>query len=694
MKLHGCVYAQDEPIVFSKTEYTNLISNRNYKLDKLTSDIVSKNIIFIGASLDEQDIDYYITKYENAGFLQRGKLVFIDPYPSVKLKTRVKSLGGVLIEWTTEQFLDFVAELKYNPSEQIKAKKMLNYYGMHCYKDIMECFQGDNIYESSLYQGYGCKWEDVFFDWIINTKSIKKVSEIIEDLSFDTYDAFCVAIVGNCFTGKSCVLKQVASYLNKSGYEVIEYVGKALNQKSLINYIEKSLSQKIVLLIDNASFYYWIIEKLLQRTYAEKKVLIITTSRTFYHSKKKYYLDNNPYREIFLEDRIDKHDAKVIYEKVKSKGYLGELSQDEVVGIQQVLHQKTYVNFFSYLTYGNGFKKRVSNMANSIFNASNNIQDLFVELVIFDKADLPYYPGELISDHYAIDYNIFLEKNYVSLKAEQQLIVDNVGIEINGIILKNRLLIEEIWKNLSSKRKRKAIQNILAKISSYVSENDETYWRIIFESLLKEERLNKQFSLNKKDVLPLFYGVRDYCKDISYYWLQLGIAEQRINDFAKALNHLQIAKQIRPRAYQIEHAIARNYMKHANIEKELAVSENLFKIGEELMLELINSKEPYKEKAKNFSIHCYVYEKIRYLEMHSQMIDKKTCQKIKRYIDMLIPERDEYTDGLVAQFTHLLLKNQLLSIIRMKPDDVYFQSLSFDKYKSNNLDNDILIDSY
>ena len=155
---------------------------------------------------------------------------------------------------------------------------------------------------------------------------------------------------------------------------------------------------------------------------------------------------------------------------------------------------------------------------------------------------------------------------------------------------------------------------------------------------------------------------------------------------------MQIAEQIRPKAYQIQHAIARNYLKHANIEKEQSISENLFATGENLMLDLINSKEHYKKKAKNFSIHCYTYEKICYLEKHPKLIDKKTCERIKKYIDMIILDDDKYIIGLVAKFTKLLSENGFLSMIRMTPDDIYFRSLSVDGSKYN-IETDLLVDS-
>ena len=150
-KLHGCVNELEEGLVFSQSEYTNLISKRNFKLDSLTTDMLKQNIIFVGASMDESDIDFYISKYEDAGFqLRKGKLIFIDPFPNLKLKTRIKAMGGILLEWTTEQFLKFVSKLNYNPTELEASKKALNYAGFYLYRDIL-AMNNREVYESKLY---------------------------------------------------------------------------------------------------------------------------------------------------------------------------------------------------------------------------------------------------------------------------------------------------------------------------------------------------------------------------------------------------------------------------------------------------------------------------------------------------------------------------------------------------------------
>ena len=156
-----------------------------------------------------------------------------------------------------------------------------------------------------------------------------------------------------------------------------------------------------------------------------------------------------------------------------------------------------------------------------------------------------------------------------------------------------------------------------------------------------------------------------------------------------------MAHKIKPKAYQIQHAIARNYLKNANDEKDEAVALELFKMGEKKMLELINSHEGYKEKAKYFSIHCYVHEKIKFYRHHTSFIDKKECRKMKGYIDLILDEENSYLDELLKEFMRLLEENKMLDLITMKPGDRYFTAL-YDKSASSDwIDSeDVLIDSY
>lgn len=692
VKLHGCVNAPDEPLIFSKTEYDNLISSRlNFKHNNLISDIQNENFIFVGASLDERDIDYYISQYENAGHFRKGKLFFIEPYPTLKLQMRVERLEGTIIKWTAEEFLRFVEKINFNPTELEKRKMRLIYSGVYPLKDVLNSIPKEDPYESKLYEGYNSNWHDLKEGWLFEPSNIYEIYEKINQIDFSKNNNYCLALYGNAFCGKDCILKLVAYYLEKKGVEILEFKEKKLDIRVLKEYISNSTNENYALLVENASYYYKVIEKILQMD-TGKHLLVITTSRNYYHMKKKYYLEGNPYEEFKVKDSIDKISAKNMYVKLKEKGYLGNISTIESEGIQEIIREKNYVNLFTTITYGSGFKNKLKKTSKEILESNPEIKNLYAELTIFDKADLPYYPSELLTAQYSINFDVFVQKNYDELSREQALIVDFVKLDEQGIGLKNIILTNEVWGNLSRNEKKHVIIHILKEISPYVEENENNYWKIIFESILKEDCLEKNFGLKLKEILAIYYQLKNEFSDISYYWLQLGIAEQKCNEYNKALNHLNMAHVIRPKAYQIQHAIGRNYLKHANYVNDLIQAETLFKQGEEIMLELINSSEYYKEKAKNYSIHCYVLEKIQYIKKHKKQASNRELLQIKQYIDTIKNDKDVYVDSMVVRYINLLKKLNKLDIVSMRSDDIYFKALS--KKDNANEVQDVLVESY
>lgn len=76
---------------------------------------------------------------------------------------------------------------------------------------------------------------------------------------------------------------------------------------------------------------------------------------------------------------------------------------------------------------------------------------------------MPYYPGELLTARYSIDFDMFVRKNYKELSREQALIVDFVKLDEQGVGLKNVILTNEVWGSLSKNEKKHVIVHILKK---------------------------------------------------------------------------------------------------------------------------------------------------------------------------------------------------------------------------------------
>lgn len=667
IKLHGCVNNAGEGFTFSRGAYVQSISSGfDYRINSFTMDVQKEDFIFIGTNFDEIDIDYYLNLYRNAGYSSgKGKLIFINPSPSLHLLDTIEELNGVVIKWDTQQFLDFIDELNYNPKQLEKIKKQLNYEGFYNLEDIRQAYKTENQYDSKLYEGFAPRWEDIFSEWdFINPIC----TQIIEDITTlnglkSEKTVHCISFSGKSYIGKSCILKRVAIELNKRQFDVIYFNGKELNNKLLLDYINLSNGKKYALLFDDASSYYPIIERLLKTKLDSKQLFIVVASRSYYHNKKRYYLDGNSHKSYDLSERINSKFASSIYNKLEEKGYLGRLIKvpTREGRIKYFVRQHDLMTCMLDLSSGTAFKKNINADVKNAFHNKDEGASLLLNLAIFDKMDVQYFPKELIP----IIYN----KSYDEL-VYSECVINLVKETEEGLAIRNNFYTEEIIKIHEPENKIEALANILMFISPQVSESKLNYWKIMFESLTKEDLLRKQLELNTDSIRKLFYKIKNYYSDISYYWLQLGLIEQVSGEFERALNHLEQAESIKPIAYQIQHAIGRNYLKYANSLGSLDLAESIFKKGEEKLLKLIRDQEMLQPLA--YSIDCYLNEKIKYINKFNLTVSNDDYRNMFHLLKIMIEKsgsNSERTHYVVTQFGRLIKDRNKLNILTFKQED-------------------------
>lgn len=680
IKLHGCVRRPEKGYCFSKKEYHTLINQRlDLGLSEFTNEIYSSNdIIFIGASMDEPDLEHYLQLYEDMQIRRKSnKLFFIDPNPSVTLEMWRERLDAVILEWDTQQFLEFLSELKYDPEKKKRAQLELNRSGFFTTDQIIQLFKEN--YDSDLYQGFSCDWQDVFEQWDFqHNVYLRAKSELQEFLDEDS-NTKCFCIYGSSFAGKSTLLKQMGYFLYKQDYEILEYTGSNFNYKVIVNYIRENDFGKYVIIVDNAPFYYPVLEKVLQTNFGNKEVIIVCAARSYYHEKKKYYLKGNCLHEFYCEDRIIRDDAKIIYNTLDKKhalSYLYDLKKDEKY-IGEILRKKTIINLLLDLTYGREIRKRFYNEIRFAQNKLSSLEEeLLLELSVFDCVDIAYYPNELFLEKYGKSIVISKSKNK-DISALR--ISDYVKYDSQGISLRNSLYQKEI---LRSKKAQVfiTVRNLLSRIAPHVFEGKRDIWTIIFQSLCSQKKLRKAFGFSDAQQDGLLKMISDKYVDISYYWLQRGLHEQSKGDYVKAYSHLKKSQSIQPRSFKIQHAIARNYLKFANSQKDLATAAPLFDDGEKLMKQLIYSNENYIRKAKAFSVDSYVLEKVKFIDQFELNAKNEELCEMRNMLDSVYAEADPYIIGAMRRFCKLLQKREKLFLIRMDLNSPYLEIMK------NNID--------
>lgn len=688
IKLHGCVRHPELGYIFSRKEYTDLISkNLDTRLLQFTMDLISEDVIFVGTSLDEPDVEHYISIYEESGYNTKiNRVFFVEPYPTLALKQRAQNMNATIIKWTTAEFLEYVSKLAFNPAEIQKLKFELNYSAIYELNEIRKTFK--QIYESSIYEGFTTTWQDVFDNWTYENYKYMESKGKLEELIENENKIKCLCLYGEAFSGKSTLLKQLAKDMYIKGYEILEYKGRFLNRDLLKKYIQRAQNNRFVLLVDNASYYYKEIEKVYQYNIDGKELIILCASRSYYHQRKKYYLEGNYYLEYRCQDIIINDDPRLICSKLEEKGYLGFLAN--IVGnkrFDEVSKQGSLVNLIIELTYGRGIRNKILSQMKTIHHLSTDDQKLLIELAIYDTMDLEYYPKELFCFRFGSHVDIHGKINVNEMK-----VVDFIKYDDQGLSLRNSLLQKRILNNVTCEKVTEYLQSILIFVSKYVREENNDIWTIMFQSLAKVDLLSSRLNMTNKSIKDLLYSIKLYYSNNSYYWLQLGILEQKDRDFSKALSHLQMSSKIRPNSFKIQHAIARNYLRHANNESSIAVALPLFEKGEKLMKDLIESKEYYKRKAKPFSIHCYTEEKIKFVQKFNYRVTNSELYYMRDKLNELPNSDDDLVKKALKDFYGLLCKIHKQSIISLKPGSPYFDILNT-QLKEMDEEMDVLIES-
>lgn len=635
IKLHGCVRNPSGPFTFSRQEYIDsMLKSTDYRFSSFANDIQTESFIFLGTEMNEMNLDYYLKLFQNVyGRSTNGQLYFINPYPSRIFLSKTKKVGAQVIAWTTKQFAEHLKELSKVDTHKANVYDLDGYVHLNSQYSKDKSFKG---YDSKLYFGYNPVLKDIIFDWDFQNPEINDLyNKIISTLESDREKNLVVSLIGKSMSGKSVYLKRLAHCLINSDFVVYELIDRRFDPYYFLSKCRMLPDSDIALIMDNGSFYYNAIKNLLKKFPSSKKIVVITSSRPYYHNRKRYNLvsEDNVIEHYVSCETVSKDNifAKNIINKLDNKGLLGEmksLSSDD--RIKYVCKINDVSTLLYNITYGTAFRKRQRNRFREMKSLLGDKVKFLQILAVFQKLDLPYFPLELLGLWDFRDYNSTLEECEDFIK---------YSVETNGIELRNDILTDDLIRMMDGRTKLHLIRDILVLVSPQVSETIHSYWNEIQSTLMKGKLLRKKLGMTNGEVKNLLFDVKNFYDDDYNYWIQVGIAEQNDNDFEKSLNHFRQAESLNPKSYLVLNAIARNFLRQANITKSYSEAKILFEEGERKMLKLIRDREEFQVKA--FSTHCYLYEKMRFLKIFKIRPSKDELQQMFNMLKSILDKDDK-----------------------------------------------------
>lgn len=628
IKLHGCVKNEEKGYVFDEKEYIDFWNDDDCFLRDFGDAFSKGDMIFIGTEFQEDDLKTIIGKYSSKGYdLSGNNYFFIAPKISdVRLRRQISSTDNYyFIEWTTEEFFDFLYKEVILEKE---LKKILQERGMIALDDLFKNKSKD--YESRLYAGYESLYADFFNDWDIVHPGLVQLEERIVDRKRN----IVVAVIGKSYVGKSCAAKRLLVDFRKRGFLAFDFSMKSSEyMKLFLDYLEQMpQNTSVAVLFEEASFYYSLLyTNLIGKCPDNIKLLIVITSDTISnHFSKRDILKSSNCLEVFvIDEKISWTYAEVIYNKLKEKHWLNkpEISGSNRDDVKKYAHEiNDIIEFLYNLSHGHGFETHYIDKFSTL-NKDVNYKYLQA-LAIIEILGLSSVPYRILPTLIKDERTHFNVKEFEEIFEEILLNIQH-RIKIRCLRLVKKAIIMNIEEN--------DIKNILGEMVRQTygqfNEGDVNEWSEIFQKSLTVKRILKENLLSISTVRQLLNEVEKYGEKYSFYWIQRGIAAQREKDFDLADHYFREGIRIRPNSYQAHHAMAKNLMERAVEQVEngdFSYAPYYMEEGIKEMKSIIDN--PAYSRGYKYSLHALIDMNAKYYKKVNKKIDRNNIQYMQEKI--------------------------------------------------------------
>ncbi|MBP3819591.1 MAG: SIR2 family protein [Butyrivibrio sp.] len=652
IKLHGDAYRNPEQITFSTSDYLTNVRLRDVRFEKLTNDLKTDNIMFLGTSLsDEIDFDLQCTYADVFSVSNKAYFVFPTCSSRQEKQLRRKFSNIVFIKENTESFINKLIDYE-RVRHKVKKNERINFksYGLEplsIYRHV-----SDDYLSPSIYQGMESTWDDIFTNHdIIWEDTQRKISDIIIS------NKSIIIIHGKRLAGKTVFFKRLAATLEDNGYLVYVKIGEDTIESflKLFQEIKLASNKEFAVMVDDASWALGKIEELKSAISDLSNVKLVMVIRESEYYRKQHLFTGLIENDILTlkidHSRFFISDIIKYLDKLHEKTFLGEYSKeyekdkeklakkllDEATGS----HQDHLLYFFYRNKLSTSASKRIQPIVHSVIGSRNyNVKRFTVFLYLTDVLGdaetnlslfLTLYPIEkeevslFVSDIQEI-LNINFDKN-------QMKRIEYKTIRIHA---RYHAILEEIIRKMKKEDIIDIYEDILRQLDNFYHtqiRKSATKLNHLLYVLIRSQTVTSIFQgrTNWNLIRKLYQDLRNSYDDYHLYWLHWAIAEMKSGEYDSAEIHLRDAEARRiGRSYEIEHSFAMLYFTRA-IKEPISRKEK--ELYYQRAREIIQVQIKRKENDA-FSIHSFVVKTIEYYRTIKQVMPRERILEVIKYYDL------------------------------------------------------------
>ena len=482
IKLHGDVNDNSSGYVFDNDEYVKFTAEGNCLLHEFADAYTDGDIIFLGTEYQENDVKNILEKYNNLGYEKDAHhYFFVSPkIRNIPLKNDIdKSKHLHWIEMDTEQFLTFIiSEVDKNNNERRPLRLSGTVFLDEVLSDIPD------PYRSDLYIGQEPQLDDFFENWDIRYPGGSHISKELKNIHRNCI----VAVHGKAYVGKTCVANRLLVNLMTEGYLTFQLT-KCNDSiiRILENYLIKCpLGSKIAFQIDNASYYFESILKLLENTLFKKySIIAILVDTDINYYRKSYVLKRSSHLKVIplnVTEELSKGYTDNIYSKLDEKGRLGEYNKflgvpPDYKNISKIRIKMRELNDIVEVLYfaeeGRGFQDHFKSLINNIVDSEYYC--LLPVMVMLSRLGINTIPVRIFSILFPERLSNFNVNNMVND-------LDAVVKIKNGVVTMRciRILQNTMSEHLSEKQTKYLLESIIKHTLGQFSESSRNEYNELF----------------------------------------------------------------------------------------------------------------------------------------------------------------------------------------------------------------------
>lgn len=334
--LHGFTREPEKGYVFSTTEYGRVTRGMNAWMHVLSELIASEPFIIAGTTLNEPDLDYYLSSRTETSGRSRGPSLFIEPFPNKITENLCARHGLVLVKAKLSEFLAWLLdELGLPPTvAQLTVPSLQGLFKRQpqpatqitfftSFELVRPATANPEGEVSPFYYGRSARWSDLESgldvptqdELVFGAKARNVVGGQVRDIKL-------LCVISEAGSGKTTLIRRAAYDLAKDGYIVF-----CLNAKETIdpeNVVEilSDIARPVVLIVDGIADHAAALRQVVTSMKSPQPLVILAADRDYRRDHIDRVLGDFPIEWFSISDwKLEAYEQLI--ERLRKGGLLG-----------------------------------------------------------------------------------------------------------------------------------------------------------------------------------------------------------------------------------------------------------------------------------------------------------------------------------------------------------------------------------